>query len=54
MAPPKKHAIVSPTKSGKEVRAEVRDYIKNERDTVLMKWLTLGETVKSIDRTKVG
>jgi Ca2+-binding EF-hand superfamily protein len=40
----------SPSKSGKEVRLEVRNYIKNERDTVLMKWLTLGETVKSVDR----
>ena len=35
---------------GSKVRAEVRDYIKNERDTVLMKWLTLGETVKAVDR----
>ena len=42
----------SPQRSGKEIRQEVRDYIKNERDTVLMKWLTLGETVKTIDRTK--
>ena len=43
---------VSPIKSGKEVRAEVRRYIHEERDTVLMKWLTLGETVKSVDRTR--
>jgi len=52
MALPAKDAKTSPSKTGKEVRQEVRDYIKNERDTVLMKWLTLGETVKTIDRTK--
>jgi len=52
MGPPSKDDKPSPSKSGKEVRQEVRDYIKNERDTVLMKWLTLGETVKSIDRVR--
>ena len=52
MAPPKLNGKSSPPKSGKEVRAEVRRYIHEERDTVLMKWLTLGETVKSVDRTR--
>jgi len=40
------------TMSAKEVRQSVREYIRNERDTVLIKWRTLGESVKSEDRTR--
>jgi Ca2+-binding EF-hand superfamily protein len=33
----------------KEVRMEVRSYIRNERDTVMKKWMALKETLKSED-----
>lgn len=32
-----------------EIRAEIRDYIKNERDTVLKKWMALKESLNSED-----
>eukprot|EP01038_Epipyxis_sp_PR26KG_P009460 gene9460-12745_t len=35
--------------SAKDSRAEIRDYIRNERDTVLRKWMALKETVKNED-----
>jgi Ca2+-binding EF-hand superfamily protein len=35
-----------------EIRAEVRSYIKNERDTVLKKWMALEETIHSEDTRK--
>lgn len=41
---------INSTKSAKEVRQTVRDYIRNERDTVLIKWRCLDESVKSEDR----
>jgi len=40
------------TMSAKEVRASLRDYIRNERDTDLIKWRTLDESVKSEDRLR--
>ena len=39
-------------KDPKEIRAEVRDYIKNERDTVLKKWMALEEQLFSEDTRK--
>ena len=45
----KKGGEPPPVKSCVEVRAEVRDYIKNERDTILKKWMALEESVKSED-----
>lgn len=40
------------TMSAKEVRASLRHYIRNERDTDLIKWRTLDESVKSEDRLR--
>ena len=42
----------SPSKSGKEIRADIKNYIRNERDTILMKWRCLEESVASHDRHK--
>jgi Ca2+-binding EF-hand superfamily protein len=41
--------IVKPVLSPKEIRAEVRNYITQERDTVIKKWLALQEAVKLED-----
>ena len=49
MPRPKKVVV---KKDPKEVRAEVRDYIKNERDTVLKKWMALEEQLFSEDTRK--
>ena len=40
----------SPPKSGKEIRADIKNYIRNERDTILMKWKCLEESVASQDK----
>lgn len=36
-------------RSASEVRLDVRNYIQNERDTILRKWMALEESVKSED-----
>lgn len=38
------------TKSAKETREAVRDYIRNDRDTILVRWMCLEEGVRSEDR----
>jgi Ca2+-binding EF-hand superfamily protein len=35
-----------------EIRAEIRSYIRNERDTVLKKWMALKETLNSEDNRR--
>ena len=35
-----------------EVRADIISYIRNERDTVLKKWMALEESVKAEDRLR--
>lgn len=47
---PAKKPAPSPPKSGLELRAEIKDYIRNERDTVLTKWKCLEENVATMDR----
>ena len=41
----------SPTekKSAKEVREQIREYMRKERDTILIKWMALEESVRSED-----
>jgi len=41
--------IVAEKKQPKEIRDEVRHYIKYERDTMLKRWMSLGEAVRSED-----
>ena len=36
-------------KDVKEIRKEIRDYIRNDRDTVQKKWLALKDTIKAED-----
>ena len=43
-------AIESSKKNAKQVLGEVRDYIRNERDTDIMKWMCLDENIKAQDR----
>jgi Ca2+-binding EF-hand superfamily protein len=47
---PRKQPNLSPPKTALEKRAEVKDYIRNERDTILMKWRCLEENVATMDR----
>lgn len=47
---PRKQPNVSPPKTGPEKRAEIKNYIRNERDTVLTKWKCLEENVATMDR----
>lgn len=35
-----------------EVRSEIREYIRNERDTILKKWMALKESIASEDRRR--
>lgn len=37
-------------KSTQDLRMEIRNYIRNERDTVLKKWMALKENIKSEDK----
>lgn len=39
-------------KSSLEIRNDVRDYIRNDRDTMLRKWMALNETLRSEDRRR--
>lgn len=39
-------------KSGVEVRSDIRNYIRNERDTILRKWQCLQESLNSEERRK--
>jgi Ca2+-binding EF-hand superfamily protein len=47
---PRKQPEQSTVKKGIELRAEIKDYIRNERDTVLMKWRCLEENVATVDK----
>lgn len=38
------------TMTAKETREAVRDYIRNDRDTILIRWMCLDESVRSEDR----
>jgi len=40
------------TMSAKEVRQSIRNYIQNERDTVLIRWRCLGESVRAEDNAR--
>ena len=35
--------------TAQEVRVDIRNYIQNDRDTILRKWMALEEAVKSED-----
>lgn len=39
-------------KPSTEVRQEIREYIRNERDTILKKWMALKESIASEDRRR--
>jgi Ca2+-binding EF-hand superfamily protein len=43
---------VRPTKPAPEIRADIRNYIKNERDTILRKWQSLQEALNAENRIK--
>ena len=43
-------SIDASKKNAKQVLGEVRDYIRNERDTDIMKWMCLDENIKAQDR----
>lgn len=45
----KKKGEIREKKAAAEVRQEVREYIRNERDTVLKKWMALKESIASED-----
>lgn len=47
--PRKKNAPPAEKKSAKEVREEIKQYMRKERDTVLIKWMALEEAVRSED-----
>ena len=47
---PRKQKNISPPKKGTELRAEIKDYIRNERDTILTKWKCLEENVATMDK----
>jgi Ca2+-binding EF-hand superfamily protein len=49
MAPKKKSGEIPEKRPVQEIRAEIRSYIQNERDTILKKWLALKESIKSED-----
>ena len=48
----KKGQAEGPKKSAPEVRSDIRNYIKNERDTILRKWQCLQESLNSEERRK--
>ena len=52
MPRPKSAAAATSEKSKLEVRADIISYIRNERDTVLKKWMALEENVASEDRLR--
>lgn len=43
---------VAGKKAALEVRQDVRNYIRNERDTILKKWMALQETITAEDRRR--
>lgn len=43
---------VPPSKPAPEIRADIRDYIKNERDTILRRWQSLQEALNSENRIR--
>ena len=43
---------VASTKTKQEVRSEIITYIREERDTILKKWLCLREQIDAEDRRK--
>ena len=49
---PKKKPEATEKKPVQEVRAEIRSYIRNERDTILKKWLALKESIRSEDNRR--
>ncbi len=50
--PKKKSGEIPEKKPVQEVRAEIRSYIRNERDTILKKWLALKESIRSEDNRR--
>jgi Ca2+-binding EF-hand superfamily protein len=48
---PKYQRIIG--KTAAEIRTDTRDYIKNERDTILQRWRALEESCKSEDRQRI-
>jgi Ca2+-binding EF-hand superfamily protein len=49
---PKKKPEATEKRPVQEVRAEIRSYIRNERDTILKKWLALKESIRSEDNRR--
>jgi len=47
-----KNAPAAEKKSAKEVREEIRQYMRKERDTILIKWMALEEAVRSEDQRR--
>lgn len=50
--PKKKSTEIPEKRPVQEIRAEIRSYIKNERDTILKKWLALKESIRSEDNRR--
>lgn len=46
---PKKRGEIREKRPVQEIRTEIRDYIRNERDTILKKWMALKESLTSED-----